>query len=168
MNIIKNIQFQQLVNLFLLLAIAKYNNTLYIGWLEIITIALFASITELFILKYLNKPFYPPLSAIITSFGIILMIGWLKWYIPYVLIILSLIQKRLLIIENRHIFNPSNFAIIAALFIFYPKALPIIGQIGFQGYFIIAIVVILATLILYRVNRLIIPISFAEYPNTFK
>jgi len=161
MSLIKNIQFQQLINLLLLLIIAQSNNTLQISWFQIAILAIFATFTELAILKVQNKALYLPYSAIITSFGIILMIGWFKWYIPYILTALSLVQKKFLTIQNRHIFNPSNFAVVIALLLFYPKALPIIGQIGYQGYFIVIAVIILATLILIRVNRLTISVIFA-------
>ena len=170
MNFLKNIQFQQVINLFLLLLIAQYNNTLQISWLLILTLALFAILFELIIvnLKSLPTTHYPltpklylPYSAIITSFGVILMIGWLKWYIPFILIALALLQKKYLLIGKKHIFNPSNFAVVLALVIFYPKALPIIGQLGHQGYTAIIVTILLAVSILYRVNRLTIPIVFS-------
>ncbi len=169
MNFLKNIQFQQVINLFLLLLIAQYNNTLQISWLLILTLAIFAVLFELIIVNLstnnqqstINYQLYIPYSAIITTFGIILMIGWLKWYIPFILITLALLQKKYLLIGKKHIFNPSNFAVVLALVIFYPKALPIIGQLGHQGYTAIIVTILLAVSILYRVNRLTIPIVFS-------
>ena len=169
MNFLKNIQFQQVINLFLLLLISQYNNTLQINWLLILTLAIFAVVFELIIVNLstnhqpstINYQLYIPYSAIITSFGIILMIGWLKWYIPFILIALALLQKKYLLIGKKHIFNPSNFAVVLALVIFYPKALPIIGQLGHQGYTAIIVTILLAVSILYRVNRLTIPIVFS-------
>ncbi len=169
MNFLKNIQFQQLINLFLLLLIAQYNNTLQISWLLILALALFAILFELIIVNLstnhqpltINYQLYIPYSAIITTFGIILMIGWIQWYIPLILIALALLQKKYLLIGKKHIFNPSNFAVVLALAIFYPKALPIIGQLGHQGYTAIIVTILLALSILYRVNRLTIPIVFS-------
>ncbi len=170
MNFLKNIQFQQLINLFLLLLIAQYNNTLQISWLLILALAIFAVLSELLIVNLtplLTNPYpltpnlYFPYSAIITTFGIILMIGWVQWYIPFILIALALLQKKYLLIGKKHIFNPSNFAVVLALAIFYPKALPIIGQLGHQGYSAIIVTILLAVSILYRVNRLTIPIVFS-------
>ena len=163
MNFLKNIQFQQLINLFLLLLIAQSNNTLQTSWLLIFTLALFAMISELTIinLKIINHQLYLPYSAVITTFGIILMIGWIQWYIPFVLTALALLQKKYLLIGKKHIFNPSNFAVVIALAVFYPRALPIIGQLGHQGYTAIIVTILLAIFILYRVNRLIIPILFS-------
>ena len=169
MNFIKNIQFQQLINLFLLLLIAQYNNTLQISWLLILALTLFAILSELIIVNLstnhqpltINYQLYIPYSAVITTFGIILMIGWIQWYIPFALTALALLQKKYLIVGEKHIFNPSNFAVVLALAMFYPKALPIIGQLGHQGYIAIIVTVCLAIFILYRVNRLIIPIVFS-------
>ena len=172
MNFLKNIQFQQLINLFLLLLIAQYNNTLQANWLIVLTLSLFAILLELIIvnlkslptkhqLSTINYQLYIPYSAAITVFGIVLMIGWIAWYIPFILTALALLQKKYLIVGGKHIFNPSNFAVVLALTIFYPKALPIIGQLGHQGYAAIAITILLAIAILYRVNRLTIPIIFS-------
>ncbi len=165
MNFIKHIQFQQFVNLLLILIIAKNNHTLIASWQTVTALALFSAFFELLLvnIKQRSKTIYLPYSAIITSFGIILMIGWLKWYIPYILVSLALLQKKLLLIENRHIFNPSNFAVIIALGLFYPKALPIVGQIGYQGYLPVIVTLILAIFILYRVNRLTISLLFAFF-----
>ena len=172
MNFLKNIQFQQLINLFLLLLIAQYNNTLQASWLIVLTLSLFAILFELTIinlkslptkhqLSTINYQLYIPYSAVITVFGIVLMIGWIAWYIPFILTALALLQKKYLIVGGKHIFNPSNFAVVLALAIFYPKALPIIGQLGYQGYIAISVTILLAIFILYRVNRLIIPIVFS-------
>jgi len=160
MNLIKNIQFQQLINLFLLLLIAKFNNTLQTDWAFVVLLSLYALIFESAINYYTLNRLYIPYSAIITAFGVILMVGWLKWYIPFIIIALALLQKRFLTIEKRHIFNPSNFALIMAILLFYPKASPIVGELGYQGYFTIYAVLILSIFILIRVNRLTVAIAF--------
>jgi len=160
MNLLKNIQFQQLINLFLLLLIAKFNNTLQTDWAFVVLLSLYALIFESTINYYTLNKIYIPYSAIITAFGVILMVGWLKWYIPFIIIALALLQKRFLTIEQRHIFNPSNFALIVAILLFYPKASPIIGELGYQGYFTIYAVLILSIFILIRVNRLTVAIAF--------
>ena len=160
MNLLKNIQFQQLINLFLLLLIAKFNNTLQTDWAFVILLSLYALLLEGTINYYTLNRLYIPYSAIITAFGVILMVGWLKWYIPFIIIALALLQKRFLIIEKRHIFNPSNFALIMAILLFYPKASPIVGELGYQGYFTIYAVLILSIFILIRVNRLTVAIAF--------
>ncbi len=155
MNLIKNIQAQQLLNLTLLILISYLNNKLQINLANLLPLLIFATATELTI----KKELFIPYSALITVLGTILMVGWLAWYIPYILIFLALMQKQYLKIDNKHIFNPSNFAVIAALLIFYPKALPIIGEIGKESY-IVYIVLFIGTLILIRVDRYLISISF--------
>ena len=160
MKTLQNIQFQQFINLLLLVIVAFIHSKIQTTWSTIIILAIFASAIELgFSYHYRNKVFFP-YSAIITSFGIILMIGWTQWYIPYILTALALSQKWLLKIDKGHLFNPSNLAVVLALAIFYPKALPIIGQLGREGYLTIIAIIALAIAILIRVNRIIIPIAF--------
>jgi len=155
MNLLKHIQFQQLINLLLLLALGYQNHTLQTSWLNIISLMLFSGALELAI----KKELFVPYSAFITALGVVLMVGWLKWYIPYIIIALAILQKHYLKIANSHIFNPSNFALIVAIFLFYPKALPIVGELGKQS-FIVYFVILIGTLILIRVNRYLITISF--------
>ena len=156
LNALKNIQFQQLINLTLLIYIAYLNNTLQTSPLMAAELVVFATIFE----AILTRESYIPYSAGVTALGVVLMVGWLKWYIPFVVIALAILQKRFLKVGGSHIFNPSNFALIAALLIFYPKALPIVGQLGFQGYFVLTVTLILAIFILIRVNRVTIPLTF--------
>jgi len=167
MNLYKNIQFQQFINLLLLLYIANINGYLQTSWLFITTLGLYALIFEFTLNWYFENKTYIPYSAIITAFGVILMVGWLKWYIPFIIIALALLQKKLTI-DGKHIFNPSNFAVVVALLIFYPKALPILGELGFKGYYTLVLVLILAIIILIRVNRLTISLSFILFYILFE
>ncbi len=111
-DLLKSVQLHQLINLILLISLAYSSDTLQIPLYQVFILAIFAISTELLINYYSNRELYFPASAVITAFGIILMIGWTQWYIPYILILLSIAQKRFLQIDKRHIFNPSNFAII--------------------------------------------------------
>ena len=163
MNLIKNIQFQQLINLLLLLLIASLNNSLQASWGYIFILAAYSAFLEAIISYKFENKIYFPYSAIITSFGIILMVGFLKWYIPFVVVTLAILQKKFIKIDGKHIFNPSNFALILAIALFYPKASPIIGQLGVKGWYIIYFVIFIATLILIRVNRVAISVSFIAF-----
>jgi len=160
METLKNIQFQQFINLLLLVIVAFIQSKIQTTWVMILLLAIYASLLELGFSYYINKKVFIPYSAIITSFGIVLMIGWTKWYIPFILLTLALSQKWLLKIDKGHLFNPSNFAVVLALALFYPKALPIVGQLGREGYITIVIIIALAIAILIRVNRIIIPVAF--------
>ncbi len=157
LNRLQNIQFQQFINLILLTSIAYYNQSLQISPLMVAVLVLFAMAFESILI---NKRVYIPYSAGVTALGVVLMVGWLKWYIPFIIIALAILQKRFLTIGHNHIFNPSNFAVVVALLLFYPKALPIIGQLGFQGYFVLILTVVMAIFILIRVNRVAIPLTF--------
>ncbi len=168
MKTLKNIQFQQFINLLLLLIVATINQTIQISWFQIALLAIFASGVEVAFSYYYKREIFIPYSAIITSFGIILMIGWTKWYIPYILIAISILQKWLIRVSNRHLFNPSNFAVVLALALFFPKAMPIIGQLGYQGYLVIAVIIAIAVAILVRVDRYIISFAFIIFYTIFE
>ena len=159
MNLLKNIQFQQLLNLSLLIFLSYSNNTLQTSLYLVFVLSFYAIFFELALNYYFDNKLYIPYSAAITALGVVLMVGWIAWYIPYVIIALALLQKKFLKIDNKHIFNPSNFAVIVAMALFYPKAAPIMGELG-KNSFVILIVLALGALILFRVNRLIISISF--------
>ncbi len=159
MTSLKNIQIQQLINLILLTILAYSYNLLYPSPITIITLIIFAIFLELTINYLQKKELYIPYSAAITALGIVLMLGWSLWYIPYILILVAILQKKFLTIESHHIFNPSNFALIMALLLFYPKALPIIGQLG-KDIITLYIVIILGSIILIRVKRWMISLSF--------
>ena len=159
MNLIKNIQFQQLINLLLLIFLAYGNATLQTSLYTVFILTIYATAFEAMLNYYIDSKTYPPYSAAITALGVVLMVGWVAWYIPFVVIALALLQKKFLKLGGKHIFNPSNFAVIAAMAIFYPKAAPIVGELG-KNSFIILIVLALGALILFRVNRLIISVSF--------
>lgn len=155
MKIIRNIQFQQLLNLLLLIYLAISNHTLQTTPLMVAGLLLYAMSFELL----LKGELYIPVSAAITAIGVVLMLGWLSWYIPFLAIALALAQKRFMQIDGRHIFNPSNFALIVALVLFYPKALPIIGELGRESV-VLYTVLILGTLILIRVNRVAVSLAY--------
>jgi len=157
MNLIKHIQFQQLINLLLLILFGYLNTKLQTNLIVVATLMLYSGAVELFINR--DKKIYMPYSAFITALGVVLMVGWLAWYIPFIAITLAHMQKHYLKIEGKHIFNPSNFALIFALLLFYPKALPIVGELGRES-IIVYIVIIVATAILIRVNRFLISLSF--------
>jgi len=155
MVFLKNIQFQQLINLLLLIYLSYNNHTLQASLFMVILLMAFSGMLELAI----KKTFFIPYSAFITSLGVVLMVGWTRWYIPFIAIFLAIIQKHYLKLDNKHIFNPSNFALIFAVFIFYPKALPIIGEVGKES-LIVYLIIIVGALILIRVNRYLITLSF--------
>lgn len=155
MQFIKNIQFQQLLNLTLLIFLAYSNHTLQTNPFMVLVLLLFAMAFELL----LKQKLYIPFSAAITALGVVLMLGWLVWYIPFIAIALALLQKRFMLINGVHIFNPSNFALIVALVLFYPKALPIIGELGKES-FVLYLVLTVGTIVLIRVNRIVISVTF--------
>jgi len=159
MNLLKNIQFQQLINLSLLIFLAYSNNTLQVSPVFVLFLSIYAVFFEFIINFYFDKQVYIPYSAVITALGVVLMVGWIAWYIPFVIIALAILQKKFIKIDRKHIFNPSNFAVIVAIALFYPKAGPIVGELG-KNSFIILIVLILGALILFRVNRILISLSF--------
>ncbi len=83
----------------------------------------------------------------------------LQLWVYLLVIVMGLLQKHFLQIEGRHFFNPSNFALLMALLLFYDKAHIVLGQLG-DDWWILCFVTGLACMILWRVNRWIIPVCF--------
>ncbi len=155
MHLLKHIQLQQLLNLLLLIFLAYSNHTLQTTPLMVVVLILYAVGLELLVMGRIYMPF----SAAITAIGVVLMLGWSSWYIPFIAIAAAILQKRYIQIEQKHIFNPSNFALIFALVLFYPKALPIVGELGKES-IVLYFILLLGTLILIRVNRIVISLSY--------
>jgi len=161
LEILKNPQLHHLVNLLILLFISKVYAYLYLSWIDIFTILLFGIIIEIvlswILLKKLKKE---PYSAVTTSIGVILMIYSPHLWLYTVLIALSLLQKYLIKIDNIHIFNPSNFAIVVLLTFFHKFGGLNIGTLG-HSEAVLFLTLLLGLIILYRVNRWLLPIIFS-------
>lgn len=155
-----NAQCQQLINLLILLLIGKYLAHLYLSWGTILALLLFAVIIEhlLLYLKH-NGNIYFSFSSLSTAIGVMLMMVSLQFWIYLLVVAMGLMQKHFLCIEGRHFFNPSNFALLMALLLFYDKAHIVLGQLG-DDWWIVCIVVALSSTILWRVDRWIIPLVF--------
>jgi hypothetical protein len=94
-------------------------------------------------------------SALSTAIGVIFMLYSQSLYIYIFLIALGLLQKHFL----KHLFNPSNFAMVMGLLLFYNQAHIVVGGLGDEVWFG-GLVSILALVILVRVGRWIIPLTF--------
>jgi len=153
-------QVQQVINLFLLLVLGKYFSEIYLSWNYIFIILLWALLLEhgmLFIKE--NKLSFFSFSSLSTAIGVMLMLATPHSYVYIIVLSLGLVQKHFLTIEERHFFNPSNFALLAALLLFYDDSHIVLGQLG-DSLGLKVFVVILALSILIRVSRWVIPITF--------
>ncbi len=153
-------QMQQLINLVFLLLLAKYTAYLYLPWSSVlfilfITVLLAETINYL---KYKNIALFP-YSSLSTAIGVMLMMVTTHTWILLTLIFFGLLQKHWLQIGERHFFNPSNFALILGLLLFYRDAHIVTGQLG-DALWLWMTVVLIGLFILYRVNRWIIPVVF--------
>jgi Na+-translocating ferredoxin:NAD+ oxidoreductase RnfD subunit len=91
--------------------------------------------------------------------GVGMMMVSTKSYILIVLIALALLQKHFLRYKDIHYFNPSNFALISGLLLFYNKTHIVLGQLGDELWFQV-VLWIMALFILIRVDRWLIPLVF--------
>ena len=80
-------------------------------------------------------------------------------WLYFLIIFLGLFQKHYINMDRYHLFNPSNFAIIMGLFLFYRDTHIISGQFGDEIWLNI-IFFIVALTILIRVDRWAISLSF--------
>ncbi len=155
------IQLQQAINLFLLLLLGKLFSSLYLSWTMIAVILLFSFLIECFFLQIKYKVLsFVPYASVSTAMGVILMMFSPHLTVYLTVITLALGQKHLIRIAGRHLFNPSNFALMMALLFFYQDAHIVLGQLGDSVWFG-AVVIVLGAMILYRVERWIIPVMFS-------
>lgn len=158
MNI--HLQLQQTINLLLLLFLAQNTANLYLPWSKIAIILVFTLLLEHLLLYLPHKKInYISFSSITTGVGVILMMVTSYLWMYLFVITLGLLQKHFLKIEDRHFFNPSNFALLAGMIFFYDDAHLVLGQLG-DALWLNAIVVVMAVALLIRAKRWVIPLIF--------
>jgi hypothetical protein len=154
------LQAQQLLNLLLLLVVGKSLAHIYLSWGEIVGVLFFTLSLEHFLLYLQNKKLtFFSYSSSTTAIGVMLMMLTTHYWIYFFVITLALLQKYFLRFEGGHLFNPSNFALIVALFLFYNEAHIVLGQLGDDGWFL-AIVLGIGIFILGQAKRWVIAIVF--------
>jgi len=154
-------QLQQLVNLGLLLFLGKYAAHIYLPWGNIVLILLVTAGIEHWILYLKAKEItFFSFSSLSTAIGVMLMMVTPHLWITLLVITFGLLQKHFLQYKGGHFFNPSNFALMTGLLFFYHDAHIVLGQLG-ESFWLEVLVTVLGAMILYRVDRWIIPVSFA-------
>jgi Na+-translocating ferredoxin:NAD+ oxidoreductase RnfD subunit len=91
-----------------------------------------------------------------------LMMVTTHYTIYLTLLFFALFQKQFLHYNARHFFNPSNFALILGLLLFYNDAHIVLGQLGHEVWLIWAVSIV-ALAILYRVDRWVLSFSFVLF-----
>ncbi|CAA6816475.1 MAG: Unknown protein [uncultured Sulfurovum sp.] len=155
-----SVQLHQSLNLLLLLIIGSFTANVHLAWMDIVFILLFTLFVEhLFLYFNASRPFYFSYSSLTTVVGVMVLVYANSLWIYCFIIALGLAQKHFLTLNAKHFFNPSNFALIMALFFFYEDAHLITGQFGDEPLFSMTVFV-LALSILVRVGRALIPFLF--------
>jgi len=154
------LQLEQFAILMILLVAGKATAYVYLDWSEVLLLVVSAAVIEHGLLWIKHRTItYFSFSALSTSLGVALMLAAPTVWIYLLVLLLALFQKHFVIVEHRHFFNPSNFALIAAMMLFYGRAHIVTGQMG-EAWWIELLVVVLAALILVRADRWRIPIVF--------
>jgi Na+-translocating ferredoxin:NAD+ oxidoreductase RnfD subunit len=115
-------------------------------------------LTEIFFLYRRKTPFFP-LSGVLSTAAIILIIDSKHLWIYTLIGIISIASKNLFRITKRHIFVPNNIGIVVALLFFGEYATANVGRWGgtWQSLLVIAI---LGIYVSYKANRLALSFSF--------
>ena len=157
------LQLHQNLNLLLLLILGSFFAAIPLSWGDISVIIVFTFFVEhLFLYFNKSRDFYFSYSAFSTAIGVIVLVYSTSLWIYFIIIALGLAQKHFLNIEKKHLFNPSNFALMMALLWFYDDAHIISGQLGDEPLFSM-VVFVLAMSMLVRVQRWIVPIVFVLF-----
>ena len=155
-----SLQFQQFVTLLILFVFGKSFANIHLGWIEAVMILLFAGVVEhLFLYLRHGVMEYWSYSALSTAIGVMLMVATPHSWIYGVMIVLGLAQKHFLRVRGHHFFNPSNFALMIGMVLFYDQAHIVLGQLG-DASWLRGVVILLAALILVRVDRWRIAVVF--------
>ena len=157
------IQLHQNINLLFLLVVGSFVANIHLSWVDIGAILLFTLFVEhLFLFFNKQRTFYLSYSSISTAVGVIVLMYSAELWIYFVVIALGLFQKHFLTMSNKHFFNPSNFALMMALLLFYHDAHMVLGQLG-DELWLGVVVFVVAVVILIRVNRWVISLAFVLF-----
>ena len=154
------IQLHQNINLLFFLIVGSFTAQIHLSWVDIISLLAFTLFIEhLFLFFNSQRTFYFSYSATSTAVGVIVLMYSAELWIYFVVISLGLFQKHFLTLNKKHFFNPSNFALMMALLLFYNDAHMVLGQLGDELWLGI-VVFLVAGVILIRVNRWVISLVF--------
>ncbi len=153
-------QLQQAVTLLTLFSLGEYAGYMHLGWRDALAVLAWAGVVEhLFWWARRQEIRFVSYSAFSTAIGVMLMLAASAVWMYAAVITLALAQKHWLQVDHRHFFNPSNFALIVGMVLFYHQTHIVLGQLGDTPW-LRWIVVILAGGILLRVDRWMIPLGF--------
>jgi Na+-translocating ferredoxin:NAD+ oxidoreductase RnfD subunit len=155
-----HIQQQQFITLILLLIAGKYLAHIHVSWSQI-AVVLSAAILIDHALMYLQRKqidFFS-FSSLTTAIGILLMLVASNTLFYIAILFLGLLQKHFFRYKTQHFFNPSNFALIVGMTLFYHNVHIVLGQLG-EGIRLHMMILFLGAWILYRIDRWMIPLSF--------
>jgi len=154
------LQLEQFLILSLLLSVGKMTAYVYLDWMEILLLLISAAAIEHGLLRVKHSAIsYVSFSAFSTSLGVALMLASSGLWVYVFVVFLALGQKHFLSIEGKHFFNPSNFALMAAMVFLYSQAHIVTGQMG-EVWWVEMLTIALAIVILVRASRWRIPIVF--------
>jgi hypothetical protein len=159
-NISIDIQLHQFINLIVLFVLGYYFAHIYLSFTNLILLLGFTFIVEhiLIYIRY-KQVSYISYASLSTAMGVGMMMVSTHIYLLMILIFLALLQKHFIRYQDIHYFNPSNFALISGLLLFYNHTHIVLGQLG-DDFWFQAILILMAIAILSRVDRWLIPVIF--------
>lgn len=148
------------LNLLLVALLGIWSANFYLTLWKLLLLLLFAMVIEWgwYRLKHQSLPFFP-YSALITALGVGFMLVSTHYWLYGVVIFLGLFQKHLLPLAGFPPFNPSNFALVSGLLLFYHDTHLVFGQLGDEAWFALWVLVC-GVVILWGVKRFWIPLAF--------
>lgn len=89
-----------------------------ISLVSIFAILVTAQVTQFGFTRIMRLPVFDPLSALISSLSLCLLLRSSEWWIPVLAAFLTVASKFVLRWKNRHLFNPTNFALVCMILAF--------------------------------------------------
>ena len=167
-NLYIDIQLHQFINLIILFTLGAYFAHIYLSFSALALLLVFTFMFEhtLIYLRY-KKIDYISYSSLSTAMGVAMMMVSTYSYILMILIALALLQKHFLRYKDIHYFNPSNFALMSGLLLFYTKTHIVLGQLG-DEFWLSSFLLLMALFILSRVDRWLIVVAFVFFYILFE
>lgn len=126
---------------------------------QFFTAVLTCILLDFLLLYFYKKVFMFPLSGLLSSFGLFLMCDTpFVWplFLGGVLIVFS---KHFIAIDNRHVFNPNNFAIVL-MSLFLPNIVTVTSGRWGGNIYVMYYLFLLGSFLCYKINRHTLVISY--------
>lgn len=116
-------------------------------------------LVDYLLIRFYKKATFFPFSGAISSFGIFLMCNSPTLALYPLLATITILSKHFITQNDRHIFNPNNFALVCGILFFQDKMTIVAGVWGGLEW-VVMLIIALGAILIFQANRVNLVLSF--------